>query len=77
MAASRTGSDVAAAAASGVGGLALGAEALLLLVETAGFAVDGDEALADVSFGLLSDGSELLLLFAVTTGDFEGFEELK
>lgn len=61
------------------GGLALGVGGLLLLEP--GFAVaagEADEALVDVSFGFLSEGwSELELLFAVTTGDFEGLEELK
>jgi len=71
-AASWTGSGEAA---SGVG-LALGVEVLLLL-EPGFAAVEADEALADVSFGLLSEGSELELLFVVTTGDFEDLEELK
>lgn len=71
MAASWTGSGDAA---SGVG-LALGVEALLVLLLEPGFA--GGEALADVSFGLVSEGSELELLFVVTTGDFEDLEELK
>lgn len=75
MAASWTGSDDAA---SGVGlALGVGVEEALLLEP--GFAAgEADEALADVSFGFLSEGwSEPELPFAVTTGDFEDLEELK
>lgn len=74
MAASWTGSGDAA---SDDVGLAL-VEEEVLLVEPGFAAVGADEALADVSFGLLSEGwSELELLFVVTTGDFEDLEELK
>jgi len=74
VAASWTGSGDAA---SGVA-LALGvAVEEVLLLEPGFAAAEADEALADVSFGLLSEGSELELLFAVTTGDFEDLEELK